>query len=156
MTCLHGPLECKANVQQLCAAKHWSRPTSTNSTGDLDELLAEKAHGEWKTWWNFVQCMNYGKRERIGELSTAKACAKVVGKGEFYIRDQILVESRLNRFRLALQNGRRNWRNARKLVTRQKVLSYSGRATNCHGSSRFRRVVLSYSTRGRSGENDFP
>jgi len=80
LTCLHGPLECKANVQQLCAAKHWSRPTTSNSTRDLKGTLAEKAHGEWKTWWNFVQCMNYGKRERIGELSTAKACAKVVGK----------------------------------------------------------------------------
>ncbi|GAA6019776.1 hypothetical protein JCM11491_005248 [Sporobolomyces phaffii] len=87
LTCLHGPLECKANVQQLCAAAHWSRVSSTTTEeveeeeeDDDDGLTAEKGHGEWKTWWNFVQCMNYGKRDRIGDVSTAKACAKVVGR----------------------------------------------------------------------------
>jgi len=58
---------------------------------ELEDSLAEKAHGEWKTWWNFVQCMNYGKRDRIGELSTAKACAKVVGKGELQFRASIVI-----------------------------------------------------------------
>ncbi|GAA5963559.1 hypothetical protein JCM3765_004321 [Sporobolomyces pararoseus] len=74
LTCLHGPLECKANVQQLCAASHWSRPR------DFEGTNAEKANGAWKDWWNFVQCMNYGKRDKIGEDSVAKSCAKVVGR----------------------------------------------------------------------------
>ncbi|GAA6064488.1 hypothetical protein JCM10212_002608 [Sporobolomyces blumeae] len=84
LVCLHGPSECTANVQQLCAAHYWS---STSSYASLDELddgegtdRADKPKGDWKDWWNFVQCMNYGKRDKIGDVSTAKQCAKVVGR----------------------------------------------------------------------------
>ncbi|GAA5942410.1 uncharacterized protein JCM15063_006238 [Sporobolomyces koalae] len=81
LVCLHGPSECHGNVQQLCAAAHWSSKSPASANGEIElETTAKKAHGEWKDWWNFVQCMNYGKRDKIGDLSTARTCAKVVGR----------------------------------------------------------------------------
>ncbi|GAA5914093.1 uncharacterized protein JCM6883_005878 [Sporobolomyces salmoneus] len=79
LSCLHGPLECSANVQQLCAASHW-KVTPSLLEEEFEAMNAEKGRGVWKDWWNFVQCMNWGKREDVGKESTAKSCAKVVGR----------------------------------------------------------------------------
>jgi len=56
-TCKHGRLECAGNVQQLCAAKH-----------------TERSH-----WWGFIDCMDYGSKDKIGEDDTAQRCAKASG-----------------------------------------------------------------------------
>jgi hypothetical protein len=56
--CLHGPLECAANVQELCAAKY--------SSGSEE-------------WWPFVQCINQQDRSVVGKQEVAKACASEVG-----------------------------------------------------------------------------
>jgi len=56
-TCLHGRLECAGNIQQLCAAKHSDR----------------------SKWWPFINCMNYGSKDKIGEEATAQNCAKAAG-----------------------------------------------------------------------------
>ncbi|GAA5987923.1 hypothetical protein JCM11641_004583 [Rhodosporidiobolus odoratus] len=74
--CMHGDLECRGNVQQLCAAKHWG--------GGVDEVKAmvggPKGKQGWDTWWNFVQCINYGETSAIGTDQRARQCAAVVGK----------------------------------------------------------------------------
>jgi len=57
--CKHGSGECDGNVQQLCVREH----TDTQ-----------------KEWWQFVQCQNFESLSRIGDLSVAKQCAKVIGK----------------------------------------------------------------------------
>lgn len=54
--CMHGPLECAGNVQQLCASRHVSNP---------------------QRWWQFVTCQNYEGREKIGVEDVAKKCAKL-------------------------------------------------------------------------------
>lgn len=59
VACKHGPSECDGNVQQLCVRQH--------------------THGI-KEWWNFIQCSNYGKLDKVGDISLAKQCAKVIGK----------------------------------------------------------------------------
>ncbi|KAI0068706.1 hypothetical protein BV25DRAFT_1817615 [Artomyces pyxidatus] len=56
-TCMHGPDECAGNVQQLCAAKYTPL----------------------KTWWEFVMCQNYEKREAIGRPDVALKCARAAG-----------------------------------------------------------------------------
>jgi hypothetical protein len=56
---MHGPSECDGNVQQLCVREH----TSTI-----------------KEWWNFIQCSNYGKLDKVGDISLAKQCSKIIGK----------------------------------------------------------------------------
>lgn len=53
--CMHGPLECAGNVHELCAVKHL----------------------EQSQWWNFLQCLNYQGRNKIGISDTAFQCAKV-------------------------------------------------------------------------------
>jgi len=57
--CKHGESECTGNIQQLCFAR---------------------AFPEQKTWWNFVQCQNYGPTSRIGDEVVAERCARTVGK----------------------------------------------------------------------------
>lgn len=82
-------------MQQLCAASHWSKSIASPKSQDLESganegfepwTNAEKGRGEWKDWWNFVQCMNYGRRDEVGKDSLAKSCAKVVGRGQFPVR----------------------------------------------------------------------
>jgi len=55
VTCMHGPVECAGNVQQLCAAKY--------------EQLSR--------WWSFVHCQNYYARNEIGTPEVALKCAKI-------------------------------------------------------------------------------
>lgn len=57
---MHGSQECDGNVQQLCV-----RDSSKTSQRD---------------WWNFIQCQNFQDLKRVGDLSLAKQCAKVIGK----------------------------------------------------------------------------
>ncbi|GAA6008850.1 GILT family protein [Rhodotorula paludigena] len=79
VTCMHGDSECVGNMQQLCAAKHWTpADAASRDEGEGDELRAQlRGKQGWEDWWNFVQCMNYGDRSRIGSESAAKECAKV-------------------------------------------------------------------------------
>jgi len=57
VTCLHGRDECAGNVQQLCTAKY--SPSSN--------------------WWEFVQCLNYQGRDKIGSPEVALNCARAAG-----------------------------------------------------------------------------
>lgn len=57
VTCLHGPTECRGNVQELCAIKY--TPSST--------------------WWRFVQCQNFEGRWKVGVPDVALKCAKSSG-----------------------------------------------------------------------------
>lgn len=110
-TCMHGEQECRGNVQQLCAAAHWS---TREGEGKKEKLAVEEEELEvalkgkqgWEDWWNvrleplpiqtspvrpgidtgtrhtqFVQCMNYGDTTKIGSEAAAKQCARVVGRG---------------------------------------------------------------------------
>ncbi|BGP45725.1 hypothetical protein JCM10450v2_001555 [Rhodotorula kratochvilovae] len=82
-TCLHGEAECRGNVQQLCAARHWGRSKEeVASQAGMEGEVGVTVKGErgWEEWWNFVQCMNYGDRSRIGSEAAAKQCASVVGR----------------------------------------------------------------------------
>lgn len=55
---VHGSQECDGNVQQLCV-----RDSEKTSQRD---------------WWNFIQCQNFQDIKRVGDLSLAKQCAKVI------------------------------------------------------------------------------
>jgi hypothetical protein len=55
----HGPSECDGNVQQLCVAAHARTQ---------------------KEWWNFIQCQNFQNLNKVGDVSLATQCAKVVGR----------------------------------------------------------------------------
>ncbi|GAA97781.1 uncharacterized protein L969DRAFT_100400 [Mixia osmundae IAM 14324] len=57
--CMHGELECAGNIQQLCFARHFPN---------------------YKEWWPFVSCQNYGSLKNVGTESVARSCAKVAGK----------------------------------------------------------------------------
>jgi len=57
--CKHGPSECDGNVQQLCVAAHARTQ---------------------KEWWNFIQCQNFQNLNKVGDVSLATQCAKVVGR----------------------------------------------------------------------------
>ena len=57
-TCMHGPLECAANVQELCAMKYAKGPSE---------------------WWSFIQCINAQERKDVGTGKTALKCAKEAG-----------------------------------------------------------------------------
>ncbi|GAA5939200.1 hypothetical protein JCM3775_003210 [Rhodotorula graminis] len=82
-TCMHGELECKGNVQQLCAARHWRAGSEGRKKkgvdGEAEATLAREKRA-WEDSWNFVQCMNYGETSRIGSDAAAKRCASVVGR----------------------------------------------------------------------------
>ncbi|GAA5935716.1 hypothetical protein JCM1841_003647 [Sporobolomyces salmonicolor] len=75
VSCMHGELECKGNVQQLCAIEHWGEEVKGGA-----ELRTTGREKQWGDWWDFVQCMNYGPRSRIGDRAAAKECASVVGR----------------------------------------------------------------------------
>ncbi|GAA6033298.1 hypothetical protein JCM8097_006677 [Rhodosporidiobolus ruineniae] len=88
-TCMHGPLECAANVQQLCAAEHWvngragdeGEETTLQRRGVRErevEMAARRRKQGWEDWWNFIQCLNYGETSSIGTEKKAQECAKVV------------------------------------------------------------------------------
>lgn len=70
VNCLHGDIECVGNIQQLCAAHIWQ---PKHSDGEVDKVKP------WADWWDFVQCINYGPRVKIGEDEYAKRCARIVG-----------------------------------------------------------------------------
>jgi hypothetical protein len=38
VSCMHGPSECRGNIQQLCVRKH---------------------SDSWQNWWRFIGCQNY-------------------------------------------------------------------------------------------------
>ncbi|GAA5872462.1 hypothetical protein JCM1840_006069 [Sporobolomyces johnsonii] len=79
VSCMHGELECKGNVQQLCAIEHWGKEVNKTNEGDA-ELRTTRQEKKWGDWWDFIQCMNYGPRSRIGDRAAAKECASVVGR----------------------------------------------------------------------------
>jgi len=56
--CMHGETECDGNVQQLCF-RH--------------------AYPDLRQWWQFVQCQNFGSRDKIGTIDVARQCAKTIG-----------------------------------------------------------------------------
>jgi len=58
VTCMHGPYECAGNVHELCVISRFP---------------------DQRTWWPFVNCLNYNGREQIGKEGTARKCAGVVG-----------------------------------------------------------------------------
>jgi hypothetical protein len=66
--CLHGDIECTGNIQQLCAAKHFS---------NIPALVG----AERNRLWEFVQCQNRGGI-RAGVDGVARSCAEEVGEGE--------------------------------------------------------------------------
>ncbi|KAJ8522982.1 hypothetical protein ONZ45_g458 [Pleurotus djamor] len=68
ISCLHGPLECAGNIQQLCVAKH-TTPQS---------------------WWDFVQCQNFNGRF---EWSDVAGCAGEDTSGRTTEGIQLLKES---------------------------------------------------------------
>ncbi|GAA5910110.1 hypothetical protein JCM6882_006519 [Rhodosporidiobolus microsporus] len=72
VTCMHGALECRGNVQQLCAAKYWNDP----GRKDPKDVEQEEESAEEE----FVQCINYGETSSIGTDRKAKECAKIVGR----------------------------------------------------------------------------
>ncbi|GAA5954451.1 hypothetical protein JCM10213_003049 [Rhodosporidiobolus nylandii] len=76
--CMHGDLECRGNVQQLCAAKHWAT-ASGEREGEIAEMVGGlKEKQGYEEWWNFVQCLNYGDTSEIGTDKKARECARVV------------------------------------------------------------------------------
>ncbi|KAH9811247.1 secreted protein [Melampsora americana] len=56
--CRHGPMECRANIQQLCYRAH---------------------HPILQHWWSFIQCQNYAGLARVGDEDLARSCAKLNG-----------------------------------------------------------------------------
>ncbi|GAA6054872.1 hypothetical protein JCM3770_004262 [Rhodotorula araucariae] len=76
-TCMHGEPECRGNVQQLCAAHYWGEH---ESEGDEGLRVSVKGRMAWQDWWNFVQCMNYDDRSRVGSEAAAKRCALIAGR----------------------------------------------------------------------------
>ncbi|GAA6023315.1 hypothetical protein JCM10207_006231 [Rhodosporidiobolus poonsookiae] len=91
VTCMHGDLECRGNIQELCAAKHWAegekggrKEGEGSESGEEEgvEVMVGGLKGErgWEGWWNFLQCLNYGETGSIGTDAKAKECAKVVGR----------------------------------------------------------------------------
>ncbi|GAA5849488.1 hypothetical protein JCM9279_000917 [Rhodotorula babjevae] len=85
-TCMHGESECKGNVQQLCAARHWrtrseehKKKKGVDGEGNDEVEAALREKRAWEDSWNFVQCMNYGG-SKIGSDAAAKRCASVVGR----------------------------------------------------------------------------
>ncbi|GAA5979811.1 hypothetical protein JCM10908_003054 [Rhodotorula pacifica] len=84
VTCKHGDIECRGNIQQLCAADLWRAHSSRTAEAMEEQKAGEvevslKGNQAWEDWWNFVQCLNYGEVSRIGTDDAASACAKVVG-----------------------------------------------------------------------------
>ncbi|GAA5908266.1 hypothetical protein JCM8208_000360 [Rhodotorula glutinis] len=85
-TCMHGELECKGNVQQLCAARHWRAGSEEHKKkkgvdGESEgQVTASREKRAWEDSWNFIQCMNYGETAKIGSDAAAKRCASVVGR----------------------------------------------------------------------------
>lgn len=57
---MHGGSECDGNAQQLCV----------RDNKDVTQ----------REWWNFIQCQNFQDLNRVGDISLAKQCAKVIGK----------------------------------------------------------------------------
>lgn len=60
-TCKHGDIECRGNIQQLCAADLWETPSSghggnrkhqagPDASGDVNVSL--KGNQAWEDWWN--------------------------------------------------------------------------------------------------------
>jgi hypothetical protein len=59
-TCKHGDIECRGNIQQLCAADLWEIPSSSrgdrksqtepDASGDVNVSL--KGNQAWEDWWN--------------------------------------------------------------------------------------------------------
>ncbi|GAA5841603.1 hypothetical protein JCM11251_004229 [Rhodosporidiobolus azoricus] len=81
VTCMHGELECRGNVQQLCARKYWAElkeepEAHFGEHGNTEATRAEKQ--TWEDWWNFIQCINYGETASIGTEHKAKECARIV------------------------------------------------------------------------------
>ena len=72
---MHGPSECRGNMQQLCFAERTGQSHLALYQTDNDSELEHRE--DWKTWWNFVQCMRWSP-SRIGDDSLARDCAKLV------------------------------------------------------------------------------
>jgi hypothetical protein len=51
---MHGPEECRGNVQELCASKY----------------------APLERWWDFVHCQNYEGRYKVGNPDIATRCAR--------------------------------------------------------------------------------
>lgn len=61
VTCMHGKQECAGNVQELCVAKH------------------RGGGGAVEAWWPWLQCVNMGGLENIGNVGRARNCAEMSG-----------------------------------------------------------------------------
>lgn len=79
--CRHGEQECQGNVQELCFMhKLRSSPRSAAGRGEEYNLSPSAAQ---KTWWEYVQCLNYEGAGKIGQVALAKKCAGIVGGVEW-------------------------------------------------------------------------
>ncbi|GAA5854772.1 hypothetical protein JCM8547_004066 [Rhodosporidiobolus lusitaniae] len=94
-TCMHGELECRGSVQQLCAAHYWNEREKEEEEEEEEEEMwpgwgkkggngegrrRERKKEGWEDWWNFIQCLNYGETSSIGTDAKARECAKVVNR----------------------------------------------------------------------------
>ena len=72
VACRHGQQECEGNVHELCFM-HKLRSKRAGKEYDLSPSAAQR------TWWEYVQCLNYEGTAKIGQVALAKKCANIVG-----------------------------------------------------------------------------
>ncbi|GAA5873552.1 hypothetical protein JCM3774_000048 [Rhodotorula dairenensis] len=150
-TCKHGDIECRGNIQQLCAAELWTAPpsrtrSSSHSPSEGEMGGQDAADGEvkvslkgnqgWEDWWNFVQCLNYGELSRIGTDEAASACAKVVGHN-WDARERHCVEGKRGRelLRKSVHRTRKHEveKSATVLINDKVVCVHDGSWQSCPG-----------------------
>ncbi|KAG0656048.1 hypothetical protein C6P46_000480 [Rhodotorula mucilaginosa] len=150
-TCKHGDIECRGNIQQLCAADLWEIPSSSrgdrksqtepDASGDVNVSL--KGNQAWEDWWNnsgtslqFVQCLNYGELSRIGTDNAASACAKVVGHS-WDAREQHCVDGKRGRklLRKSVKRTRKHevQKSATVLINDEVICVHDGSWQSCPG-----------------------
>ncbi len=74
VACKHGDQECLGNIQELCVMQRL-KSTRVGEKYDLSPSAAQR------TWWEFVQCLNYAGTGEIGQADQklAKKCLDLVG-----------------------------------------------------------------------------
>ncbi|KAF7352795.1 hypothetical protein MVEN_01246300 [Mycena venus] len=105
VTCMHGPMECAGNVQQLCVSKY----ASPNA------------------WWEFVQCQNSHGRYQVGIPELTLQCARNMGSGKGEEGIELLRESLLLGQTLGIKKS------CTVLINRKKVCVHDETWQDCEG-----------------------